>query len=118
MTEQTFKVGDRVRITKTYSHGGVLTYEGPVTIVCEDGLIYTHAETYNPTSPVTQTIEKIAPAEPKGIGAVVRDEEGDILVRAPDSEWRGGNVWASGCDSFRWEELSVVEVLSEGIVVE
>ena len=115
MTEQTFKVGDRVRITKTYSNGDTSLYEGTVTVVYPDGDVSTTGPYYYATDPA-QIIEKIAPAEPKGLGAVVRDGDGDLLVRVngfPLQAWDDGDGAL-----YDWDDLNVVEVLSEGIVVE
>lgn len=60
----------------------------------------------NPTPP--------KPDEPQGLGAVVEDAEGESWIRCRTfPEW----VHASG-DAFaqKWEALTVVRVLSEGVV--
>jgi len=55
------------------------------------------------------------PAEPTGLGAVVEDEDGSLLVRihgeAAPPPWQvvdGGSLWY-------WEGIDVARVLSEGV---
>lgn len=118
MTEQTFKVGDRVRITRTYENGDTAVFESTVRHVYDDGDVSADTVFYDASDEI-QTIEKIAPAEPKGLGAVVRDEDGDILVRVHDATDLDDEVWRTTEGSWHaWADLNVVEVLSEGIVVE
>lgn len=60
----------------------------------------------------------LKPAEPTGLGAVVRDHEGVVWLRdglrenqsRPDAWWRAGGVY----DRRAWDRISVTEVLSEG----
>lgn len=51
--------------------------------------------------------------EPMGLGAVVEDDAGDLLVRFRDDEeaWHCSHT---GTD-FAWSDLNVVRVLSEGV---
>ena len=55
------------------------------------------------------------PAEPTGLGAVVRDRDGRIWVRTdvPDLAWVHTSPVADPME-FRWADLDVAEVLSEG----
>ena len=55
------------------------------------------------------------PAEPTGLGAVVRARDGRIWVRTdvPDIAWVHTSPVADPLE-FRWADLDVLEVLSEG----
>lgn len=55
------------------------------------------------------------PQEPMGLGAVVRDGDGDVFVRALMHD-SGAECWAHGAGAFyRWAELPhPVTVLNQG----
>jgi hypothetical protein len=55
------------------------------------------------------------PEEPTGLGAVVEDEDGSVLVRLGDSDhpWQvveGGSRW-------HWDAIDVARVVSEGVTL-
>lgn len=60
-----------------------------------------------------EVLSRPKPAEPQGIGAVVRDTNGDLWVRADndDAPWYGvgGHYWDT------WDFVDALEVVSEGV---
>ena len=122
-------MGDRIKVTRTYDHGAILTTEidVPKVIRASGGLsAYDQDSTGAWLTPFregyTLTIELIRREipEPKGLGAVVRLKNGVEYVRADRSKepwlrvtdytYDPDNAWAF------WTDIQdeVVEVLSEG----
>lgn len=54
------------------------------------------------------------PAEPKGLGAVVRDSEGRLWLR-DGLDYSPGQWWGMNGARRAWDRIDVAEVLSEGV---
>lgn len=106
--------GDLIEASKTFEDTGEYHhYRGRV---CEVGyqLIHTGSFILRKCDGLNFTLlERRKFIEPTGIGAVVKDEGGDVWVRADDEDI----PWFLA-PSMRWENwngIKVAEVLSEGV---
>lgn len=62
-------------------------------------------------------LAQLQPAEPKGLGAVVRDRDGDLWVRSHimhrDAPW----TLPTAGGTYKYADIDVVEILSEGVTL-
>lgn len=98
------EVGDLVEVewhAEYYTEDELLTYRG--LIIRTEGGIRTSAFAFGKGAPgyTFYRLPKPAPEEPKGLGAVVEDGDGDLWIRRTDGKWYYGEA-ASG---LSWTSL-------------
>jgi len=121
------RVGDRIKVTRTYDHGTILTTEIDVAGLYPGpgGHNYAEAPSHHgawlTSGSHIVTIELIRREipEPKGLGAVVRLKDGAEYVRTGSTSkrpWAGRPIVLLDWRSWSALQDDVAEVLSEGYV--